>query len=64
MKNLKKLSDQTNFIILHGAVPLYYSIKEDAVYSEAGEGRFYLTDLIRYNTEDEIAETVRYFLSL
>ena len=60
MKNLKQIAERSR----QGVTPLYYSIREDAVYSEAGDGRFYLTDLIRYNSEDEIAETVRYFLSL
>ena len=63
MKNLKEVSDRSNFIKLHGPLPLYYSVKEDAVFTEDGEDRFYLTDLIRFNDPEMIRETVRKFLS-
>lgn len=63
MKNLREMSHKTECCPALGTVPLYYSIKEDAVYSEDGEGRFYLTDLIRHNEPEEIEQTVRKFLS-
>lgn len=55
MKNVKQVSMRSK----SGITPLYYSIKEDAVYTEPGTDRWYLTDLIRYNTEEEVIETVR-----
>lgn len=60
MKNTKQVSNESKKGITH----LYYSIKEDAVYTEAGKDRWYLTDLIRYNTENEIEETVKRFMSM
>lgn len=59
MKNLNKVSEATR----KGVVSLYYSISEDSVYTRDGKGRYYLTDLIRYNTEDEIEQTVKQFMS-
>ena len=55
MKNIKKVSNESR----NGITPLYYSIKEDAVYTTDGKDRWHLTDLIRYNTEEEIIATVK-----
>ena len=63
MKNLRSMSERTKKVSAREGLPLYYSIKEDAVYDEDGEGRFYMTDLIRYNSPEEIEETVKIFLS-
>ena len=60
MKNLDVVARESS----KGVTPLFYGIREDAVYTEDGEGRFYLTDLIRENTEDEIKRTVRRFMSM
>ena len=60
MKNVKAVSNRSR----QGITPLYYSVKEDAVYTEDGDGRYYLTDLIRENTEQEIIETVRKYMSM
>ena len=60
MKNLEMVSKKSE----KGITPLYYSIREDAVYTEEGEGRYYLTDLIRKNTEKEIEVTVKRFMSM
>lgn len=60
MKNLEIVAKQSG----NGITPLYYSIRENAVYTEAGEGRYYLTDLIRKNTEKEIEVTVKRFMSM
>ncbi len=60
MKNTKQVSQQSK----QGITPLYYSIREDAVYTSEGDGRYYLTDLIRENTEEEIVNTVRRFMSM
>lgn len=54
MKGLKKLSELSKI----GRVPLYYSISNDTVYNESGDGRYHLTDLINYNTPKEIEKTV------
>lgn len=60
MKNLKKISELSKKV----KVSLYYSPKENAVYDEPGQGRFYLTDLIRENTPEKIKKTVEYCMSL
>lgn len=60
MKNVNKVVEQSK----RGHTPLYYSIREDAVYTEPGDGRYYLTDLIRENTAEEIKHTVMRFMSL
>ena len=44
-------------------VPLYYSIREDAVYPYEKDGAYYVTDLIRFNAPKEIEQTVRRFMS-
>lgn len=43
---------------------LYYSIREKAVYTEAGAGRHYVTTLIRKNSAEEIQEVVKRFLAM
>lgn len=58
MKNLETLAR----ISAHRVTPLYYSPAEDAVYTEPGAGRWYLTDLIRKNSPQEIENTVRRFM--
>lgn len=60
MKNTKELARRSK----SGRTPLYYSIREDAVYATAGDGRYYLTDLTRENTEQEIINTVRKYMSM
>ena len=60
MKNTKKVSEHSAIRTLFGqSMPIYYNIKEDAVYTSDGEGRYYITDLIRPNTEKEVIATVR-----
>ena len=60
MKNIETVARQSE----HGITPLYYSPAEDAVYTEPGAGRWYLTDLIRKNSPQEIENTVRHFMVL
>lgn len=43
---------------------LYYNIEKKAVYIEPGEGRYKLTTLINPQTEQDIEETVNYFMNL
>lgn len=61
MKNLKKVSKATQKATARDRwtwVPLYYSIKNDAVYTTEGDDRLKVTELINPNTEQEIRETV------
>lgn len=60
MKNVKDVARRSK----SGITPLYYSVREDAVYTTAGDGRYHLTDLIRENTEKEIVEAVRKYMSM
>lgn len=39
-------------------IPLYYSPSKKEVYTTDGEGRFFLTKLIRENTAKEVEDTV------
>lgn len=61
MRNLKEVAQES---YRKGWTPLYYDIKHDAVFTEDGEDRFYVTELIRPNTSDEIEAVVRRWLSL
>lgn len=60
MKNISKVAERS----AQGVTPIYYSIKEDAVYTEDGDGRYYVTDLIRKNTEAEIVRAVRRWMAM
>lgn len=60
MKNVDAVAERSK----SGVTPLYYSVKEDAVYTSDGDDRYHLTDLTRENTVEEIVETVRYIMSL
>ncbi len=60
MKNLKEVSERSK----KGRTPIYYSYKDQAAYTEEGSGRFYVTDLIRENSEEEIERTIRWWMSL
>ena len=54
MKNLKSVSKKSQV----QKVQLFYSFETDAVYTAPGNRRFYVTDLIRANTEKEIEDAV------
>ena len=60
MKNLKEAAERSK----KGRTPIYYNYQEEAIYFERGPGRFYVTDLIRENTEEEIERTIRWWMSL
>ena len=45
-------------------IDLYYSIEEDAVYTTGGNGRYFITTLIRKNTPQEIEKTVDHIMAL
>ena len=60
MRNLRAVAEESR----NGITPLYYSIAENAVYTADGEGRHFVTDLIRENTEAEIKQAVRRWLAM
>lgn len=67
MKGLKRLSEQTQTIICKDRstwVKLYYSIKEDTVYSGPGDGRYFICNLINPNSEYDIKKTVNHFMDM
>ena len=67
MKGSKEVSVLTKNIISSDRtswIELYYNISKDEVSTKAGSGFFKVTDLINYNSERDIIETVNYFMSL
>lgn len=58
MKNLRTISEKSK----SGITPIYYDIVKDAVFTKPAAGRYYITDLIRFNSEKEIEKTVKKFL--
>ncbi len=54
MKNLDRVSAESK-----AGTEIYYSITENAVYTEAGKGRYMVTYLLRKNTPEEIEEAIR-----
>ena len=60
MKNAKEVARLSKY----GGVPLYYDVKNDAVYTKNRADRYLVTFLIRENTEEEIVATVRKFMSM
>ena len=59
MKNLETIAKNSQ-----SGTKIYYSIREDAVFTDSGQGRIFVTELIRHNTEQEIMEAVRRFLAM
>ena len=39
-------------------IPIYYSIKEDQLFTADGPGRYFVCNLINPNTEKDIADAV------
>lgn len=61
MKNLKeiaKLTEGINQKDRNSWIKLFYSMKDDAVYSTEGEGRFLVTNLISANKPEDIRDVV------
>ena len=54
MKNLTEIANGSR-----KGTEIYYSFSEGAVYNEPGKGRFYVTTLLRPNTENEIKAAIR-----
>ena len=64
MKNLKAISMKTQVIDPLHPMPLYYSIRAKEVYTNPGEGRFLVTNLINPNSPEDIEKTVNRWLSM
>lgn len=67
MIGLKQLADATKNIIQKDKstwIPLYYSVVEDSVYMNPGDGRYFLTNLLNECTEEEVEESVHYFMNM
>ena len=60
LKNVEKVSEESR----KGKTKLYINVYENALYTEPGTGRWYLTELIRYNTAEEIIDTVHRFANM
>ena len=45
-------------------VKLYYSVREDRVFSEEGECRYFMTNLINPQSEKDIEEAVHVFMNM
>lgn len=61
MKNVEQIAELSNKINSRDRntwITLYYSIKEDAVYSTAGDGRFKIGSLINPNSPSDIVDYV------
>lgn len=61
MKGLKAVAKASQKITQRDKstwLPIYYCIETDTVYAKPGEGRCYVTDMIRENTEEDIVEAV------
>ena len=60
MKGLKQVSNLSKT----GKVSLYYSFASDTVYTEPGEGRCHVTELINENTPQDIENFVNFWKNL
>ena len=58
MNNLKSIALQTQSIDPRHPLPLYYSFSEKEVYTNPGDGRFHVTNLINPNTPEDIEEVI------
>lgn len=61
MKGLKETAKKSKAIRqrdISSWLPIYYNFKTDTVYTSEGEGRHFVTKLIRENTPEEIKETI------
>ena len=59
IKNTKDVADRSG-----AGVKLYYSILDNAVYTEDRVGRYHVTTFLRENTEEEIVSAVNRWLSM
>ena len=64
MNNLESISNMSQSIVAINKetwLPIYYSPSENEVYTEAGEGRYMITNLINPNTPDDIREAIDFW---
>lgn len=61
MDNIAAVSKATEKATFATSVPLYYSYREDAVYTTPGEGRYLMTYLIRRCSPIEIVMAVNHY---
>ena len=64
MKGLNEVSKLSKEASHENRVSVYYSIAYDTVYTEDGKGRWYITDLIRYNTPMMIKDAVKKYMDM
>ena len=64
MRNLNAVATETREIRRGDRMSLYYSIANDAVYTTPAQGRYYVTDLLRPNTPEEIKTAVNRWLAM
>ena len=64
MKNVERIADDSKMVCPIASLPLYYSIKEDAVFTEPGKDRFFVTHLINPNEPEDIIEVVERWKNL
>lgn len=66
MRNLNMTATKTQAIGKGNRkrMPLYYSIVDNAVYTTPAQGRYYVTDLLRPNTPEEIETAVNRWLAM
>lgn len=61
MKGLKETAKKSKTIRqsnISSWLPIYYNFKTETVYTSEGEGRHFVTKLIRENTPEEIKEAI------
>lgn len=61
MKGLKKVADATKNCC---RVSLYYDLDKKTVYTQSGEGRYFVTWLINENTPADIQKVVERWLAM
>lgn len=67
MKNLDRIAELSKRINQKDKttwIKLYYNIEKKAVYDRPGKDRFFVCDLIRDNSPEDIKEAVNFWLKL
>ena len=64
LKAIAKATQKINFKDRSTWIPLYYSIREDKAYTTDGDGRYFMTNLINPQTEEDIREAIEYGLNV
>ena len=61
MKGIQAIVKKTKNATYNNPVPLYINYEMDTVYTTAGSNRFFLTNLIRENTKEDIMRAINRF---